>query len=130
LILKRKWHWIGWEFPKGGIEKNENILHTVKREVLEETGRKVLKIKRFSVSGKYSYKKELKDRPGYIGQTYALFSAQIKKRKIHIDKKEHSNYKWISFEKAYKILTWPNQKKCLKIVNEWLKNLNIPNPHK
>lgn len=125
LILKRRWHWIGWEFPKGGIEKNENILNSVKREAFEETGQEILKIKKFNISGKYSYKKELKDRPGYTGQTYTLFSAQIKKVRVQIDEKEHSNYKWISFEKANKILKWSNQKKCLKIVNEWLKNLNI-----
>ena len=23
LILKRKLHWVGWEFPKGGIEPEE-----------------------------------------------------------------------------------------------------------
>jgi len=26
LILKRKLHWKGWEFPKGGLEKGEKIL--------------------------------------------------------------------------------------------------------
>lgn len=125
LVLKRKWHWIGWEFPKGGIEKSENILNSVKREVFEETGQKALKIKRFSVSGKYSYKRKLEDRPGYKGQSYDLFSVQIKKGKIQVDEKEHSTYRWVAFEKAYKILTWSNQKRCLSIVDKWLKNLNM-----
>lgn len=123
FILKRKWHWKGWEFPKGGMEKNESELNSVKREVFEETGQKILQLKKFNVSGKYNYEKKLKDRPGYKGQTYTLFSAQIKKGKIQIDEKEHSTYKWVSFENAIKKLTWANQKKCLKIVNKYLENL-------
>ena len=31
LILKRKLHWKGWEFPKGGLEKGESFEKAVKR---------------------------------------------------------------------------------------------------
>lgn len=37
LILKRADNAI-WEFPKGHIEKDENELDTLKREILEELG--------------------------------------------------------------------------------------------
>ena len=33
LILKRKLHWKGWEFPKGGIKSNENMAKAVRREL-------------------------------------------------------------------------------------------------
>lgn len=122
LILKRKKHWKGWEFTKGKIEKFELKRRTAKREVEEETGLKVLKIKRFNVSGDYKYEKILKDRPRIIGQTYHLFAVEVKKDKVKLDSIEHTNYKWLKFEDAMKLLTWPNQRKCLKIVNEWLKN--------
>jgi 8-oxo-dGTP pyrophosphatase MutT (NUDIX family) len=122
LILKRKKHWKGWEFPKGKIEKNETKKDAVKREVREETGLKVLKIKGFKEKGHYLYNKELKDRPGIVGQTYSLFGAWVKKGKVKLGKIEHNGYKWVSFEEAYKKLTWPNQKKCLKIVNNWVKD--------
>ncbi len=46
LILKRKLHWKGWEFPKGGIEPGESIKKTIKRELKEETGLKPLMIKK------------------------------------------------------------------------------------
>ena len=36
IVLKRKLHWRGWEFPKGGIGENETEEDTVKREVREE----------------------------------------------------------------------------------------------
>ncbi len=122
VILKRKKHWKGWEFPKGKIEKFERKRSTVKREVFEETGLRVLEVRRFNVKGLYKYKKELKDRPGVIGQTYTLFAARVKKGdgKVSIDPIEHVLGKWVSFKEAEKLLTWPNQKKCLKIVNDWL----------
>jgi NADH pyrophosphatase NudC (nudix superfamily) len=88
--------------------------------VKEETGLKVLDIKRLKIDGSYKYKKELKDRPGIVGQTYHLFAVKVKKGKISVDDKEHSYGKWVSYEEAIKKLTWDDQKKCLKIVNDWL----------
>ena len=121
LILKRKKHWKGWEFVKGKIELFETRRMALKREVKEETGQKILKVKDFYVGGIYKYKKELKDRPGVIGQTYHLFGVEVKKGKVSLDKKEHNGYKWVSFKEAEKKLTWENQKKCLRIVDNWIK---------
>ncbi|MCX6750798.1 MAG: NUDIX domain-containing protein [Candidatus Pacearchaeota archaeon] len=123
IILKRKKHWKGWEFPKGKIEKFETKRMAVRREVGEETGLKILRIKRFKEKGVYLYHKKLWDRPDKIGQTYHLFAVQVEKGngKLKLDPIEHNGYKWVSFEEAQKKLTWPNQKRCLKIVNDWLK---------
>jgi len=124
LILKRKKHWTGWEFPKGAVEKGETLLQTVKRELKEETGLKILKIKQFDVSGKYDYPKEFEDRKGYVGQTYeSLYSVETKKSKVKVDVTEHSGYRWASYAEAIKKLTWPDQKKCLKIINNYLMTL-------
>ena len=120
LILKRKLHWKGWEFSKGGLENRETMKKAVAREVKEETGLKALNIKKYNKSGKYKYHKILKDRPGFIGQTYSLYSAEIKRSKVKMSKKEHSSYKWVDFDKAIKMLKWPNQKMCLMIVNSSL----------
>jgi len=122
LLLKRKLHWNGWEFPKGGIEFFEIKRIAVRREVKEETGLDAVKIKKFNVKGKYTYHKKLADRPNFIGQSYSLFAIEVKEGKVKIDKKEHSTYKWVNYNEAAKKLTWENQKKCLKIVNDWLKN--------
>ena len=122
LILKRQKHWKGWEFTKGGIELFETRRMAVRREVKEETGLKILRIKRFNVGGIYKYKKSLEDRPGVVGQTYHLFAVEVEKGKTKIDRKEHSEFKWVNFEEAEKKLTWENQKKCLKIVEEGLNN--------
>jgi 8-oxo-dGTP pyrophosphatase MutT (NUDIX family) len=118
LLLKRKLHWKGWEFPKGGVENYENLTKALKREIKEETGQNCFNIKKYNFSGKFKYKKIYADRPGLIGQTYKLFSAEIKNKKIKIDKNEHIGYKWFDFEKSIKLLTFNNQKQCLKIVNK------------
>ncbi len=46
ILLRRKKHWRGWEFPKGKIEKFELKRWAARREVHEETGLKILKIKK------------------------------------------------------------------------------------
>jgi 8-oxo-dGTP pyrophosphatase MutT (NUDIX family) len=120
LILKRKLHWKGWEFPKGGVHKFETKKRAIKREIKEETGLKALKTKKFNFSGKYKYDKEYPKRKGFIGQSFSLYSAEVEKKKVRVDGYEHSDYKWVNFKEAIKKLHWPNQKKCLRIVNEWL----------
>lgn len=121
LILKRKLHWIGWEFPKGGIESEEKIESTIKRELKEETGQFPLTIQKQNFSGKYKFKKS-SGRAEFIGQTFSLYSAEIVNEKIVLDGREHSEYRWVDFNEAYKKLTYRNQKKSLKIVNGWLCN--------
>jgi 8-oxo-dGTP pyrophosphatase MutT (NUDIX family) len=120
LILKRKLHWKGWEFPKGGKRFFETEKRAVKRELKEETGLEILKIKKFDEKGKYDYPEVYKDRKEFKGQTYRLYAVQVKKEKVKIDKNEHLSYEWINFTNSIKKLTWKNQKKCLKIVDDWL----------
>src|SRR3989344_1145865 len=115
LLLKRRLHWRCWEFPKGGIEKNEIEKNAAKREVFEETGLKPLSLKRFNFSGSYRYKKNLSDRFGFDGQEFYLYSAEVKREKVKIDRREHKSFKWVDFPVAFKMLRWPNQKKSLKI---------------
>ncbi|OIO42855.1 hypothetical protein AUJ62_00690 [Candidatus Pacearchaeota archaeon CG1_02_32_21] len=119
LILKRKLHWKGWEFPKGGVEFLETKKMAVKREVKEETGLGIKKITNQKVYGKYEYKKVIPDRP-FKGQSYQLYSVELIEGVVKVDHREHSSYLWLSYEKAIKRLTWNNQKECLKIVNDSL----------
>jgi 8-oxo-dGTP pyrophosphatase MutT (NUDIX family) len=123
LLLKRKLHWRGWEFAKGKIEKGESKTQAAKRELKEETGHRALKgrVKKFNFSGRFKYHKLLHGRLGFIGQTFSLYAAEVKKGKVSLDRKEHNGYKWVPFSATLKMLKWPNQKKSLKMVNSWLK---------
>jgi dATP pyrophosphohydrolase len=122
LLLKRKLHWSGWEFSKGGVRFLETREHAVKRELKEETGLDAVKIKKFDFDGKFKYDKKYSDRKGFLGQTFSLYSAEVSKKKVKLGI-EHSDFKWLSFNEAIKRLKWTNQKKSLKIVNSWLKNI-------
>lgn len=121
LLLKRKLHWVGWEFPKGGIEIRESPEVSVRRECYEETGLRPLKVTKFNYSGKYRYPGGFPDRLGIIGQTYTLFSAEIANdRNLKIDTREHETYLWLPFSKAVKKLTHKDQKRALRAVNNFL----------
>jgi 8-oxo-dGTP pyrophosphatase MutT (NUDIX family) len=125
LLLKRKKHWKGWEFPKGKIEWYEllNKRKTVLRETKEETGLEIKRktLKKHNYFGRYLYEKPLKDRPKIIGQTYSLYSGEVPySNNVSFVPIEHNGFKWVSFKQALNLLTWDNQKKALKIINEWL----------
>ena len=120
LILKRKLHWKGWEFPKGGKRKGESDFDTLRRELREETGLKPGSVGRYNKKGKYVYDKGAVEDRNFYGQTYILYSVQVDSMKVKLDKLEHEGHKWVDFNKAVEMLTWPNQRACLKIVNERL----------
>ena len=120
LVLKRKLHWKGWEFSKGGVEKKENLRKAVIREIKEETGLKAAKIIDMKIKGKYNYKKMYKDRPGIKGMSWHLFKVEVRNKKVKIDKKEHSSYTWKSYKQAVKMLTHSEQRRCLRLVNSKL----------
>lgn len=124
LMLKRKLHWVGWEFPKGGIEFLETKKRTVKREGKEETGLDVFNIKKHNYKGFYVYPRIFRDRIGYFGQSFTLFSGEVepKNQKITLDIREHSTYKWMNYKEAIKSLMHYEKKKSLEIVDKYLKS--------
>lgn len=120
LILKRKIHWKGWEFCKGGLMKNEKIEYAVKREVREETGLKILNLKKYNMRGKFIYNNKTQNERKVKGMSFVLFSCEVKKARVKISK-EHSSYKWVNYSRALKLLTWKNQKKYLRLVDNYFK---------
>ena len=121
LLLKRKLHSRGWEFAKGGIDLNESTESAAKRDTLEETGKTPINIKDFNFHGSYKYRRSFADRKEFIGQEFSLFGIEVEYGEAKIDNHEHSGYEWLSFNGAMRRLKFPNQKKSLKIVGNWLK---------
>lgn len=126
IVLKRKLHWRGWEFPKEGLNEGEKEEDAVKRGVHEETGLNVLgQIKKFEIHGKYKYPRKYPDRRGFIGQTYSLYAAEVSKGKVKLDEHEHSSYEWLDFKNAFNRITQKDQRGCLRIVNSFLSYKNF-----
>lgn len=120
LLLQRKLHWKGWEFPKGGVRLLETKLQAVKRELREETGLTPLRIDNLNHSGIYLYEKKFPDRRLFDGQTFSLYSVLVKKSEVILDKREHSDYAWKDFDQSMKLLKWSNQRESLKIFKKLL----------
>ena len=120
LLLHRKLHWKGWEFPKGGSLAKERVENTVVRELREEVGLRALDCKRFPVRGRFSYDKKTQRERKAVGFAWVLFACLIKRGKVRISKREHDGYRWCSYGQARKLLSWQNQKRCLKLVNDYL----------
>jgi len=110
-----------WDFPKGHIEKGENILKTARREVLEETGLKDIKfIKGFKQTIKYFFKAQGRT----VFKIVIFFLAETKTKAVKISY-EHTGFKWLPYEKALKCLSFKNAKEILKKANNFL-NQNAP----
>lgn len=76
-----------WGFPGGGVDKNENVLTAVKREVGEETS-----LTDIDLNSKKYKKLKLKNKDAYI------FKKKTKVKKIYPATKEHERFKWFRID--------------------------------
>jgi len=105
-----------WDFPKGHIEKGENLEETAKREVEEETGLKDIKlIEGFKEWIKYFFKFKGKN----IFKIVTFFLAETKTKTVKVSF-EHIGFKWLPYEEAIEKLTFKNAKEILKKANDYL----------
>ena len=97
VLLMRAYSY--WDFPKGGVEKDENKLMAAIREVKEEAGINSLDFK----WGKSFYETEPY---GKSNKVVAYFVAETKEVDVIISKNpidgriEHEEYRWVTFEEA------------------------------
>jgi len=118
LLLHRKLNWIGWEFPKGWIEKNEKEENAIERELFEETG-----LRKYRLVGQvdeFDYVDDKRKRNAHI-KNYLLHvssNSRVKLNNPHgLDGEiviEHDDFKWFHPKEAFETLTHKNQKDTLK----------------
>ncbi|MBF2356422.1 NUDIX pyrophosphatase [Listeria welshimeri] len=110
-----------WQFVAGGGEENETIVATARRESAEELNLD----KRFQMYQLDS----LAHIPGYhfsFKRPYVIpeYSFAIDLSVCLSDVKlslEHKEFKWVSYEEAFKLLAWDSNKTALYELNERLK---------
>lgn len=111
-----------WDFPKGKQEKNETEEKTVHREIKEETGIEDIEfIDGFKETIKYFYKKG--EETIYKEVVFFLAKSATEQVKLSF---EHIGYAWLSYDNAFKKLTFNNSKELLRKANQFLyKTTNI-----
>lgn len=119
VLLMRAYSY--WDFPKGGVEKNENKLMAAIREVKEESGIMDLTFK----WGKSFYQTEPY---GKNHKVVSYFLAETVETEItmginvEMGKPEHEEYRWVNFEEA-KLLAGDRIKKVLSWAEDRILNL-------
>ena len=121
LLMLRKKHWVGYEFVKGGIEKNETPEKAMIRELEEEAGvskSDILSLLPTFIKMRVDYPSDFIS-TNYSGAVFKTFIVKIKSRsKIRIDSGEHSGYSWASNKDVLRMLWRKNLKRvfmaCLK----------------
>lgn len=111
-----------WQGISGGVEDDEGLIDTVKREVFEETGIVVSDIIELSsvssipvidVVGDYIFGSDVYVIPEYSFGVYC--DSEIK---LSL---EHREYKWVSYDEAIRYLKYDSNKTALWELNERLK---------
>jgi 8-oxo-dGTP pyrophosphatase MutT (NUDIX family) len=116
--LHRHNPWTGYEFPKGGIGKNEVARDTINRELKEELGTtKFQIIKKTPFILAYEWKREewgpkLKQHYGeaYNGSRHEVFLAEFLGKEIKYDAREHDGFKWVRADKVPEYLEYDDLK--------------------
>ena|SRR5437773_8266400 len=101
-----------WQMVTGKIDAGESTSDAVKRELAEETGLKAENL--FVVPKINSFYFPTSDKIVLS----PVFLAIVNSTDVTISD-EHSEYKWVSYDEAIKIIYWPNQIESLTIIKNY-----------
>jgi 8-oxo-dGTP pyrophosphatase MutT (NUDIX family) len=124
LLLKRIPEKGGfWQSVTGGLEEGESLETALRREIKEEIGiTDIKKIIRNVDFCQFNDKAHENSKGKWLSEF--VFGVEIdetaKINTLNNNYKEHSEFKWCSFEEVLKLLKWDSNKESLKKLNKIL----------
>jgi bis(5'-nucleosidyl)-tetraphosphatase len=117
LIRSAKGH---WDFPKGHVEKGENILEAALRETKEEAGITPTPVSDFLERIEYEVWEEGKRQKK---QVY-FFLGTVENENVKLSF-EHSEYRWVDYQEALLLLKYQNQRQVIDKAYQHLKKIGL-----
>ena len=104
-----------WQGVSGGVEDGEELAETALRELIEETQLEPSALHKIDFS--YSFPAEgiwgFMYEPGVQEIMEYAFVAHVDPQRQPVISREHDQWKWCSFDEAFKLLFWPDNKEAL-----------------
>ena len=115
-----------WQPVTGGLEEGETKIEALKREVLEETRiRNIVRIIEgvhyYEFTSTHPFWDSFKRETGQALLKEYVFGVEISSNEKIAIGWEHSEYRWVSFEEALKLLKWKDNKEALRKLDEILR---------
>lgn len=103
------------DLPGGKIEKDEMPAHTIERELKEET--------RLSIKYVHSLNVHTWEDSEEKKYTEFLFCAQADRKKIRINRHEHSSFRWISLEEIEQSSLHSKTKEVIRLKQDRIREI-------
>ncbi|KRM68225.1 NUDIX hydrolase [Apilactobacillus ozensis DSM 23829 = JCM 17196] len=104
-----------WGFPKGHIEKGEDLVQAAIREIKEETGIDA------SIDPNFKYVIEYDMKNGHH-KSVTFYSSKVNTDKVMLQKEEISDFAWLGYDDARSKLTFENLKLALDAMHKYISN--------
>lgn len=102
-----------WQMVSGSIHEGEMAYQTALREIIEETSLQPKKM--WIIPNVNSFYSPEKNHISFL----PVFAAQVSSNaKVKISD-EHTEFKWLTKEKAKKVLAWTGQRKSVDIISDY-----------
>ncbi len=137
LLCKRKGSANSWQFPQGGIDKNETPSEAAIRELKEETSLTGLDlVKTLDYGVRYDFPPEIATKLNYGGKHYAgqemywslfYFDGDDTEINLNTDEPEFDAFRWTTLNEAYKLIINFKKESYLVVIKEFsdiVKNYN------
>jgi dATP pyrophosphohydrolase len=117
LLFKRNARKGGfWQPITGGVEEGESIEDGLKRELLEETG---FGSSQRTIDLHFNFNLNFPEREGGVLVEY-VYGAELAAGQEPKLSSEHTEYQWVDFDEALRLLKWDENKSALRKLNDIL----------